>query len=465
MGVAQGDDLAYTELAYHASQGNFTYPYTIFTVRWLVYLPTALMYFLFGVTDFTTLFFPVTVSILSVFFVYYIVKNESDEDTGLTASMIYSLIPVVLIYSSFIQVAPYIEFSILGSIFFLQIGVKRDRWYYFLLSGLFIGFITMTRITGLFIVPLLIIYLFMKRGFNIKSIIYLAMMGIIAFIPLIVQGLVYLNSSHHDFFHRLEVSSRAINIQNMTQGMDAKSLLFYIKTMFVVDGFANFTFYSLVGYLFVPAVVYVLIYRVKSAYIFLIWYLYMLLMMTFMPTSLDPYTTLIRNIRYGIVLTAPLVSVIAVALQDLAVRKKLLKKISVGLFVFILISCIAFSWGISSHYRSISNKQKYAVTKVLNEYPESTLYVADLNIYRRINYYSGYEFKDYKIIRNIRHINKEGYFLILKLGYHPDRYRIPKEKLREWVEDTPESWEYLGDLGYFYLYKVPAYKDMNLSHR
>ena len=463
MGVSQGDDLAYTELAYHASQGNFTYPYTIFTVRWLVYLPTALMYYLFGVSDFTTLFFPVTISILSVFFVYSIVKRETDEDTGVIASIIYSLIPVVLIYSSFIQVTPYIEFTMLGSIFFLQLGVRHDRWYYYFLSGLFIGLITMTRITGLFIVPLLIVYLFLKRGFNFKSILYLAMMGIIAFIPLIVQGLVYLNSYHQDFFHRLEVSRQAVEIQNMTQGMDAKALLFYLKTMFVRDGFADFIFYGFAGFLFIPAVAYTLIYKVKKAYLFLIWYAYLFLMMTFMPASLDPYTPLIRNIRYGIVLTAPLVSVVAVALQDLALRKKWFRWLSIGVFAFIMGTCLFYSWGISMHYNSRSHQQSEAVTRVLNEYSDSTLYLADLNIHRRINYYSGYKFKDYKIIQSIKQITRPGYFLILKLGYHPDRYRIQKEKLKRWVEDTPESWEFIGDLDYFYLYKVPAYKDMNLN--
>ena len=42
MGISQGDDLYYTQLAYRASQGDFSTE-IVFGARWFVYLPSALI--------------------------------------------------------------------------------------------------------------------------------------------------------------------------------------------------------------------------------------------------------------------------------------------------------------------------------------------------------------------------------------------------------------------------------------
>ena len=54
MGMAEGDDLYYTMLADRFANGNYSAGF-IFDIRWVVYVPVALLYKIFGVNDVTSI--------------------------------------------------------------------------------------------------------------------------------------------------------------------------------------------------------------------------------------------------------------------------------------------------------------------------------------------------------------------------------------------------------------------------
>lgn len=324
MGCSQGDDLYYTQLAYRASTGNFRAGF-IFDIRWLVFLPTALLYNLFGANDFTSLFFPVTVSLINVFFAYNIVKEESNHPTALLATAIYGSIPLVMVYGNFLQVAPFIEFSTLGAIFFLQRAIKKDKIIFYILSGFFIGLISMCRTTGLFIAPMMVLYLIYRIGFSKKSIVLSALLAATSLVPLVVQGSAYY-FIHNDFFYRFVISKRGIEYQNSLTGVDPRDTFFYLRTFFTKKGFADYRYFGAVGFTVFPATLYVIFLKFKGSFrremIFPVWFLAYLLMMTFIPTSISPLTFMIRNIRYAIVFMVPATAVIAAVLIHLSQKGK-----------------------------------------------------------------------------------------------------------------------------------------------
>ena len=85
MGVSQGDDLYYTDLAFKAAHGDLSADFQ-FATRWLVFLPTAALYRFYGVSDVTTLFFPVLFSTVTVYFAYKIVEFEINADVAVVAT-------------------------------------------------------------------------------------------------------------------------------------------------------------------------------------------------------------------------------------------------------------------------------------------------------------------------------------------------------------------------------------------
>ena len=72
MGIAQGDDFPYSTLANRFANGNFSAGF-IFDVRWVVFAPAALLYKLFGVSDFTSLLPTMIYGISSVWLAYKII--------------------------------------------------------------------------------------------------------------------------------------------------------------------------------------------------------------------------------------------------------------------------------------------------------------------------------------------------------------------------------------------------------
>jgi 4-amino-4-deoxy-L-arabinose transferase-like glycosyltransferase len=467
IGLAEGDDLYYTALANRVANGHFE-AHFIFDVRWLVFYPTALLYKLFGANDITSLLMPILASMLSIFFAFRIVENALDRNHAIVATLIYSSVPVVLIYANVLQVAAFLECCTLGSILFLQRALKTDKWQDYALCGLLIGLVTMTRITGLFIAPIVAVFLIAMRGFKLRTLFMLSLIAAVSLIPLVIQGLVFWQV-HGDFLHRIAQSQSVIKFQANLEGIDPKDLFFYIRTLFLKEDFANWTYFGLLGYLGIPAMLvafwYSLASRQKAAGFFALWFLAYFCLMSFTPTSVEPYTTLIRNIRYAIVFVLPLSACLAWAILQLP-TDKLSNKMSFIAKSFLVISIVITHLVLTSHniepFHKRQQIQKSASTRILSEIGDHKVYLADRNIDRRLLYYSGYQFKNFRRVKAISQIRGPGYFLMLKMGYNKQRYRIPKRQQAK-IRRNPSRYgmKYLGDYGYFWVYQVGELEPSN----
>ena len=77
MGISEGDDLSYTLLANRFANGDFSAGF-IFDIRWVDYVPVALLYKIFGVNDITSIAPTFIYGIASVWLAYKIVLEETD---------------------------------------------------------------------------------------------------------------------------------------------------------------------------------------------------------------------------------------------------------------------------------------------------------------------------------------------------------------------------------------------------
>lgn len=458
MGISEGDDLSYTLLAHKFAEGDFTAKF-IFDIRWVVFVPVAFFYKIFGINDITSLAPTFIYGISSVWLAYKIVEDETDKLTASIASLLYLSFPIILIYGNFLQVAPSLEFFTLLTVYSFKRGIKSEKIQWFILGGFAIGGIFFARTTGLFIAPLASFYVWYRKGFNKKTVAWIAAAALCSLVLPAVQGLVYLKV-HGNFFHHLVISEKAIEYQDRMFDVDPKDLFFYIRTMFTEGNFANWKMFGFNGYFIVLSIVLCIVrlFMKKSGkeQLFLIWFISYFLFMTFAPTSLSPYTTLIRNTRYSIIFLLPICAVYAILLADLFKKNnKILHAVSLIIILFLTVSNIIFANEDSRKFKIRRVEQKASVQELLKDYSGEPIYLADRNTGKRIAYYSGYTQTKYKHIKSLKQIKKPGLFLILKkLPSSVSRYYIPKKELIKLKMNPPEGMVLKKETPFFYIYNV-----------
>ena len=144
MGISEGDDLSYTRLAHRFANGDFAANF-IFDIRWVVYVPVALLYKIFGVSDITSIAPSFIYGIAGVWLAYKVVLEETDRLTASIATLLYLSFPIILIYGNFLQVAPSLEFFTLLTVYSFQRGIKSEKTGWFILGGFAIGGIFFAR--------------------------------------------------------------------------------------------------------------------------------------------------------------------------------------------------------------------------------------------------------------------------------------------------------------------------------
>ena len=457
MGMAEGDDLYYTMLANRFANGNYSAGF-IFDIRWVVYVPVALLYKIFGVNDVTSIAPTFIYGLAGVWLAFRIVERETDRFTASVATLLYLSFPVVLIYGNFLQVAPSLEFFTLLTVYAFQRGTEKLSLGWALLAGLAIGGVLLARTTGVIIAPLMSLYLVVKRGFNKKTVGFIALAALCTFIIPAVQGFVYL-AIHNDFFHHIKISEKAITYQNSMDDVDPKDTFFYVRTMFLKQDFANWRTYGFNGYFLIAALlcigVRLCMKKRGKELLFLAWYAACFLFLSFAPTSFSPYTMLIRNIRYSIVFILPICAVFAVLLVEYMNKNKILTAAMSLLLVAMFASNVYFSESESGRFKARRERQKSSTEWVLEHYPTEQIYLADKNIDRRLMYYSGYKHNNYKHIRSLDQIRKPGILLLLHSGgYSVTRFYIPKKEVRKIEKNPPEGLKLVKDLPYFRVFEA-----------
>jgi len=458
MGMSQGDDFTYSVIANRFAGGDFAAK-TIFFIRWVVFVPVALLYKMFGVNDYTSTLPTMVYGVLTVWLAYKIVEGETDRLTAVIAVLFYTTYPIVLTYGNFLQVAAPLDFFTLLTVYSFQKGAKTEHLRWFVIGGLSIGCIFFTRTTGLFIAPLVSFHLWYKMGFSRKNLLWVLTAALCSLIPPALQGLVYLKV-HNDFFYYVTVSREGVEYQNKMTDVDPKDLFFYIRTVFTTGNFANWRRFGFGGYFTVAAVIACIVKwclkKPGKEVLFLIWFVSYFLFMSFVPTSFSPYTTLIRNNRYAIIFVLPLCAVCAILVSDLlkSVKKGALVPACL-IFLTVFVSNVYFSVRESGYFKKTRAEQKESMSLLLSEYPDTRIYIADRNLDYHIDYYSGYTNRNYRYISSLKQIKEPGVFLILnKLNFSASRLKIPKEELKKIRKNPPKGMTLKHRTPYFNIYEV-----------
>ncbi len=122
---------------------------------------------------------------------------------GLAAGLIYALAPISIVLSGFAYTETLFTALLVSGVLLLIEGQDHNKWLLSLLSGLIFGLATLTRSVGLYIFPLLVVFL-MLRG-EIKNTWRQALVMVTAFI-LLVGGWMARNNFYYDRYSLTVIS-------------------------------------------------------------------------------------------------------------------------------------------------------------------------------------------------------------------------------------------------------------------
>ena len=133
-GMGTSDDLWYSQIANRFSNGDFTIEPNQINSRIGLLLPVSFFYSIFGVNDFSSIFFSLLVSLAGIVLIFFFGKLLFNEKTGLVAAFLISFFPLDVLYSTrLLSDLPSAFFAALSVFLFLKAeknGKKNIHWLY-----------------------------------------------------------------------------------------------------------------------------------------------------------------------------------------------------------------------------------------------------------------------------------------------------------------------------------------------
>ena len=121
--------------------------------------PLAVFYMVFGTSFITMRVFSFIFTLISTIVVFFIGKEILNEKMGAFAAVLFGILPFSIRYNYVLMSEP-VQWSFLSLfLLFLVLGVKKKRWYYFVISSLFVVLAIGVRRSS-FVVPIVMLVFF-----------------------------------------------------------------------------------------------------------------------------------------------------------------------------------------------------------------------------------------------------------------------------------------------------------------
>lgn len=360
-GVGGSDDVLYTSYANQLSKDNFNFPATHHGTRLGILYPVGFLYALFGVTEFSSNILIFVTSIAGILLAFYFGKEFFSEEVGLIAAFLLSFFPLDVVFATkLLPDMPSAFFMSMGVFFFLlaekNSSALKSKINY-TLSGLSIGVAYMIRESAILIILFFLAYALFYRKFKLNYFLVFAGFAVV----FIIESFIFLANTG-DFLYRLHsLTSYYPTVVELDEffgrGSFPVSLFHFPYIMFTSVQFGIFFPFILI------AIFYNLKTRNKKSYPFMIWFLSLLVYLSFGTVSFTEYLLFAAIPRYLMVITFPSMILLAVFLSDKAalMRKILLPSI----LALLLATSLGFVYLDKGARHSIDN------AKEINDYISS----------------------------------------------------------------------------------------------
>lgn len=438
-GMGISDPLVYSKAANDINLGKGIDPLSTITLstRLGIIYATAFSYKIFGINDFSSVFFVLLTSVAGIILIYYFGKLLFNEKTGLTAAFLLSFFPLDVVYSTQL-------ISDISSAFFMSLGVyaflygeiknKTSYWSY-LLSGLFIGIGYLIRESVLLIALFFIAYIIYKK--KIKPQYFMVPLGILIVASL--EMMIFTNMTGNPFFRFTESQKylyESYVIHNYFGRLDFPRGLFHYPWMFLTNNLVS-VFYTLTF----ASAAYFIFSKKKETYSLLIWLLPVLLYLSFGSSSLTNYTPFLAMGRYTTITTIPAMLLSAYFLRQSGFVKSR-SLISYALVTLLVAStAIVYFHGARDQLASL-RELNAAIPKL-----QKTVYLDERSI-KSLDYLSKYE-GNQKLNVYPRDMSKisNAYVVINREMIRNVREANPTMVFPAEIENPPSGWQLIMELG------------------
>lgn len=439
-GMGISDSLVYSKTAHDINEGRGIDPNSTLTLstRLGLVLPTAFSYKLFGINDFSSAIFVLITSIASIILMFYFGKLLFNEKIGLIAAFLLSFFPLDVVYATKLASdLPSGFFMALGVYVFLYAEMKRKMKYGldYMLSGILIGIGYMIRESALLIALFFIAYIIYKR--RIKREYFLVPLGVL--VIFIIEAFIFFNLTNY-FMYRTHASQRylaeAIIAYNYFGRLDFPIGLLHYPWLFLTNNLLTY-FYVLEAI----ALVYAVINKKKETYIVLIWFITLVLYLSFGSSTLTQYSPFRAVDRYTYIVTIPGILLLAFFLSE---KKVAIKKWMMPVtLIFLLLVSIGAVYMRDDRNLLDNLRQAYQLLKNLDK----TIFVDDRSL-AAMNYIS-----EYAIAKNLEKYPdrldkaRDSYIVINRRMIRNLREANHKIKFPEEIENIPKEWKVIKEVG------------------
>ena len=151
-GVVRGDDVIYAKYAYTIlAERSLSVDLNIF-VRFGLFLPVSFLYAIFGISETSTLIFPVAGSLLGIVFVYLIGRKLGNDSVAIIAALLWSLFPLNLALATQLLPDGIVTTLSLGAVYFYLRATEttgKESIGLALLCLIFLAWAIFSKITAL----------------------------------------------------------------------------------------------------------------------------------------------------------------------------------------------------------------------------------------------------------------------------------------------------------------------------
>lgn len=434
-GMGVSDSLTYSELANRIDRGigleNGVL--TLATRLGIIYV-TSLSYKLFGVNDFSSVFFVLMASVAGIVLVFHFGKLLFNENAGLMAAFLLSFFPLDVVYATkLLSDLPSAFFVSLAVYIFLYSEMKSKRSYLYFLSGALVGLAYLIRESALLIALFFIAYVIYKR--QIKKEYFLVALG---FVVVFLFELFMLYKLTGDPFFRYT------RVQDYILEAFAKDD--YYGRLKMPQGLLHYPYAiltdSLISYFYIlifVAMYYFIKNRNKNAYALMFWFIPILLYFSFGSASFTHYLPFKAEPRYLALIAMPGILLLSCFLTNYGLVKK--NMVPHLLAILLLLS-------VASVYMR-NDRNVLAGLRELHSYLEKSNFnevFIDERSMRALNYISRFEGKlnikaypaDISRLKNTYIVANRDMISKLKAI----NFIFPKE-----VENPPKNWKVIKEIG------------------
>jgi 4-amino-4-deoxy-L-arabinose transferase-like glycosyltransferase len=437
-GMGISDSLAYSEAANSINTGkgiNTESALTLSTRIGLIYA-TALSYRIFGVNDFSAVFFVLLTSLGTIVLAYFFGRLLFNKRVGLMAAFLLSFFPLDVVYSTkLLSDVPSAFFMALGVYFFLYAEKFPQQKRCYFLAGIFIGIGYLIRESVLLIGLFFAIYVIYKK--KLKKEYIVVALGFLAVFAIEMAAFYALTG---DALYRLSASQKfladAVAKHNYFGRLSFPTGLLHYPYIILTSGTISYFYISI----FI-AIIYCWARGKKETYILQFWFISLLLYLSFGSASISRYIPFRAVDRYLTIITIPGILLLAFFLMEKRIRTKKMT-MAVILAILIVTSIIsAYVYGGRDLQKGLKEAKPYI------EDLDKVIFIDKRSI-KVLNFLSEYksdmDLRQYpKNLSNIKNsyivINKE----MIRNVKDANKYmKFPPE-----IEDPPKHWVKMREIG------------------